>query len=349
MGGVWFVLVVGMLTAYVLLDGFDLGVGILYRYVGRTEGERGLVRRAIGPVWDANEVWLIAGGGTLFFAFPPLYAVAFSGFYLPLMLTLWLLIGRALGLELRGHMEDPLARRFCDAVFAVSSFLLALVLGAALGNVLRGVPFEDDGFFFLPLWTTFRPGAAPGVLDWYTVLTGAVAVSALALHGAHYLLWRIEGEVALRCQRIARGLLPLTLLSAVAGALATLAIRPALGTNFARHAWGLLLPVAAAGAAGVMAAAHRARRWRLAFAGSALFLAAVLGGAAFALYPTLLPSTTDPALALTVPRALSGSYALRVGLVWWALALVGVVCAFRYLYRSFRGPLRLDDAAADEH
>src|SRR5580692_4345880 len=127
MATLWFLLVALMLVAYVVLDGFDLGAGAIYKLVATSRDERALVRRAIGPVWDANEVWLLAAGGTLYFAFPALYASSFSGFYLPLMMVLWLLIGRGLGLELRGHIPDPLGRQVCDSVFMISSIVLAVV------------------------------------------------------------------------------------------------------------------------------------------------------------------------------------------------------------------------------
>src|SRR5690349_7677022 len=133
---VWFMIVSVMIAAYVVLDGFDLGAGIIYLGAARTTDERLKVLHSIGPVWDGNEVWLLAAGGTLYFAYPQLYASAFSGFYLPLMMVLWMLIGRALGLELRGHLEDPLAQEVCDSVFAVSSGLLVIFFGAALGNVI---------------------------------------------------------------------------------------------------------------------------------------------------------------------------------------------------------------------
>src|SRR5258708_26634413 len=192
MASLWFWIVAAMITTYVVLDGFDLGAGAIYLIAAKTNGERRRVLRAIGPVWDATEVWLLAAGGTLYFAFPQLYASSFSGFYLPLMIVLWLLIGRALGLELRGHVPDAFLAEACDAVFAASSLLLTIFYGAALGNVVRGVPIEVDGYFFLPLWTNFRPGPQPGVLDWYTILCGVIALVALATHGAHYLALRAE-------------------------------------------------------------------------------------------------------------------------------------------------------------
>jgi len=155
---VWFCLVAIMIAGYVVLDGFDLGAGIVHLFVAHNDRERRQVLRSIGSVWDGNEVWLIAGGGTLYFAFPALYSAAFSGFYLALMMVLWLLILRGISIEFRSHIESPIWRPFWDLVFGGSSALLALLLGAALGNVVRGVPLDHDGFFFLPLWSNFQPG-----------------------------------------------------------------------------------------------------------------------------------------------------------------------------------------------
>src|SRR5580692_7079112 len=148
---VWFCLVAIMIAGYVVLDGFDLGAGIIHLFVARTDAERRQVLRSIGPVWDGNEVWLIAGGGTLYFAFPALYASAFSGFYLALMIVLWLLILRGASIELRMHIDDGLWRSFFDGLFFLSSMLLSVFFGAALANVIRGVPLREDGYFFLPL------------------------------------------------------------------------------------------------------------------------------------------------------------------------------------------------------
>ncbi len=334
----WFLIVALMLVAYVVFDGFDLGVGAIYKWVARTDEERSLVRRSIGPVWDANEVWLLAAGGTLYFAFPALYAASFSGFYLPLMMVLWLLIGRALGLELRGHLEAPFAEA-CDTIFMVSSLLLPVFFGAALGNVIRGVPLEADGTFFLPLWTNFLPGPQPGVLDWYTVLAGAVVLVAVITHGAHFLAVRASGEVNARARRIGR-LGSLLLPVATAASLgATVSVRPSILDNFRAHPWGLLLPAAVAASLLVMNLAARRGRERTAFFASVAYLAAMLGGAAFALFPVLLPSTTDPARSLTVGSAATGSYAMRAALGWWPIAFVLVAVTFTHLYRTFRGKL----------
>ena len=207
----WFCLVALMLTAYVVLDGFDLGAGILHLTLPRTDAERQVVLRTIGPVWDGNEVWLIAGGGTLYFAFPTLYASGFSGFYLPLHIVLWLLIWRGVGIEFRMHSASPVWRSLFDGLFAVSSLLLAVFFGAALANVLRGVPLQADGYFFEPLWTNWRVGPEPGILDWYTVICGVTALVALAVHGAAYLALKTSGDLNARAKRTALRLWPLLL------------------------------------------------------------------------------------------------------------------------------------------
>ncbi len=200
---IWFCLVAFMIAAYVVLDGFDLGAGILHLLIARTEPERQIVLRAIGPVWDANQVWRIAGAGTLYFAFPLLYASGFSGFYLPLTLVLWLLILRGIGIEFRMHLGSAVWRGLFDGFFALSSLLLAVMFGVALANVLRGVPLRADGYFFEPLWTDWRVGPEPGILDWYTVIGGATALAALAMHGATYLALKSEGDLNVRAHRLA--------------------------------------------------------------------------------------------------------------------------------------------------
>src|SRR6476646_7307316 len=198
MEAIWFALVAFMLTAYVVLDGFDLGAGALHLIAARTDEERRMLLRSIGPVWDGNEVWLLAAGGTLFYAFPLLYASSFSGFYLPLSMVLWLLVFRAIGIEFRMHLENEVWREFFDTVFSLASLLLIVLFGAALGNVIRGVPLRADHYFFVPLWTDFLPGPQPGALDWYTVLCAVVTVVAVCLHGALYVILKTAGALNAR-------------------------------------------------------------------------------------------------------------------------------------------------------
>jgi len=201
MGTVWFVLIAGMIAVYVVLDGFDLGVGVLYLAVARTDRERSLCLETIGPFWDGNEVWLIAAGGTLLMAFPLLYAASFSGFYLPLMIVLWLLMLRGIAIEVRGLVGGTVWRPLWDAVFSGASGLLVLFYGAALGNVARGVPLDNRGSFFEALWTDFLPGPPSGILDAYTLLVAVTALAALTLHGSLWLSMTAGGEVATRARR----------------------------------------------------------------------------------------------------------------------------------------------------
>src|ERR1700691_4581050 len=238
MATIWFMIVAVMVAIYVLLDGFDLGAGAVHLFIARTDEERRMVIRAIGPVWDGNEVWLLAAGGTLYFAFPLLYASSFSGFYLPLMMVLWLLMLRGIGIELRAHMENPVWVGFFDLIFCVSSALLAIFFGAALGNVVRGVPLGADGYFFEPLWTNFRVGADTGILDWYTVLTGVVALVTLTAHGSLYIAVKTDGDLNLRTRGIALWAWPLQLILTIISLVATCYLRPTVLDNYKQHAVG---------------------------------------------------------------------------------------------------------------
>ena len=336
---IWFSLVAFMLAAYVVLDGFDLGVGILHLFVARTEQERQILMRTIGPVWDGNEVWLLAGGGTLYFAFPLLYASGFSGFYLPLMIVLWLLILRGIGIELRPHLDSPVWRGLFNGAFGIASLLLAVFYGAALGNVLRGVPLERDGYFFLPLWTNWQTGALPGILDWYTVTAGVVATVALALHGAHYATLKTTGDLNLRCRRAADVLWPALILVTAASLAATLSVRPALLDNYRNNSALWIIPVlVAASLAGMRILSRRGREYG-AFLCSAAYLLLMLVGAAAAVYPNLLLSSTDPSLNITIYNAHSGDYSLSVGLIWWTFGMALAAGYFIFVYRMFRGKI----------
>lgn len=239
----WFIVIVLVLAVYVVLDGFDFGVGMIYLMVGRTDAERGVALQAIGPVWNGNEVWLIAGGGLLFFAFPKAYAAGFSGFYLALIGVLWLLMFRGLAIELRSHLDNPLWRALWDTAFCVASFLLAVVFGVALGNLIRGVPLSSDGFFFAPLWTTFSPGPDPGILDWYPVLMGATAAAILMVHGANFLAMKTSGELQGLVRRVAvTGLwvaLPFTVVAMAAIPVVQPALQKGLGTDPVRVMFSL--------------------------------------------------------------------------------------------------------------
>ncbi len=337
MATAWFILLGFMLIVYVVLDGFDLGAGILHMYAARDDADRRTVLAAIGPVWDGNEVWLLASGGLLVFAFPRVYAAAFSGFYLALVLVLWLLVLRGISIELRSSHANPLWRQFFDVVFALSSTLLALVLGVALGNVLRGVPINGSGSFESPLFTNFAESGELGAIDWYTASVGVFAVAMLAGHGAMYLRWKTSGELQARSARLARWSWIAIAVLAVVVTIETAFVRPSLFSNLAARPGLWILPVIAIAAiVGVFVAL--ARGWELAgFVASAITIAALLGLTAGALYPLLLPSTIDARYSLDVAGSANDSRGLAIGLAWWIPAILLAIGYFTYLFRSFRG------------
>jgi cytochrome bd ubiquinol oxidase subunit II len=343
----WFMIVAAMITAYVVLDGFDLGAGVIYLGAGKTPGERQKIMRAIGPVWDGNEVWLLAAGATLYFAFPLLYASSFSGFYLPLMIVLWLLMLRGIGIELRGHMDNPVWRGFFDVVFCASSILLCIFFGAALGNVVRGVPLGPDEYFFEPLWTNFRvnygtSGTNNGILDWYTVLTGVIALVTLTAHGSLYVAVKTEDHLNRRARSIAQCIWPLQLLLTVVGLIATASIRPDVLDNYKQHALGFVIPVLVFGSLAVMMHSMLRRADKMAFLASTVYIIAMLVGAAFALYPLVLPASTEPARNLTIYNTAAGPHGLTVGLIWWIPGMILAIGYFVFLFRMFKGKVRLD-------
>ncbi len=343
MGFIWFWIVAVMLVAYVVLDGFDLGAGILHLLLARTEQERQIVLKSIGPVWDGNEVWLLAGGGTLYFAFPWLYASSFSGFYLALMIVLWLLILRGVSIELRMHIDMGVWRSFFDALFFLSSSLLAVFFGAALANVIRGVPLRPDGYFFLPLWTNWRVGPEPGILDWYTVIGGVVALVALAIHGALYLAVKTEGDLQRRARTFVRQFWGvLVALTAISLPATVSAVRSDALANYLSYPVLFVIPLVVLVSLAGMILFCRKQADRKAFACSCVYLSFMLVGAAVALYPRLLPSSSDPARDITVQNALSGQHTLGVGLAWWSLGMVLAIVYFTVVYRMFRGKVSLD-------
>jgi len=345
MGFIWFWLVAVMIVGYVVLDGFDLGVGILHLFLPRTEGEKRSSLRSIGPVWDGNEVWLLAGGGTLYFAFPLLYASAFSGFYLPLMIVLWLLVLRGVTLELRNHIDVGVWLALLDGVFGLSSAMLAIFYGAALANVLRGVPLAADGYFFLPLWTNFQPGVHPGILDWYTVIGGLVALVALTLHGALWLTIKVSGELEKRACRIINPLLVILMLLTVASLIGTIAVRPASLNNYYHYPFTFVVPAGVLAALGGIWWFNQKQQPVRAFISSGLYLFFMLAGACWGVYPTLLPATTGGERDITLSRALSGPHTLSVGLAWWLFGMALAVGYVVFVYSRFNGKVNGDTAA----
>ncbi len=329
----WFCLLWFMMAMYAVLDGFDFGAGILHLFVARNNREREQVLQSIGPVWDGNEVWLIAAGGTMFFAFPALYATSFSGFYLPLMMVLWTLMGRALGIELRHQLKDPLWCSFWDVVFSVSSLLLTILLGAALGNVVRGVSLNTDGVFFAPLWTDFRVGDNTGVLDWYTILIAVTAAAALTHHGALWIDARTDGAVQARSGRIARIVWPVVLTLSILAAVASISVQPNIVAGLKARPWLSVVPVAAFLSLSFTRRLHRRQRSSAAFRASCVYIASMIASASISIFPYVLPAR-DESLSLTVTAAAAAKPGLKAALYWWVPGMLGV-CFYMY-FVSYR-------------
>ena len=333
----WYFIVSFMLIVFVVLDGRNFGAGMLHWLVAKTPQERRQVIAAIGPLWSWHEVWLVAFGGTLFAAFPKLLASAFAGYYLALFLILWCLILRGISMEVGGHINDRMWQGFWDFVFVVGSTLLAILFGAAAGNMARGVPLAADGTFSMAFFTDFAPRGNVGLLDWYTVSVAVFGAVALAAHGATYLTLKTEGAVHDRSASYAR-----ILWAAVVPLLLFISIETAVvRSDHFGHAiqnpctWlGLLLVCAAAVA---LVSGLATRREMRAFIGSNLLLAGLLATGAAAIFPVVLHSTLAPENSLTVYDVAAGTKSLAYAAVWWPAGFTLTIAYFIFISRRYAG------------
>jgi len=337
MAELWYGLAVFMLTAYVVLDGFDFGAGALHLTVARTDAERRQVLAAIGPYWDGNEVWLLAAGGALFVSFPRVLSAGVSGFYFAIFLVLWCLVFRGISIEFRHHVADPVWKQACDFFFWLPSLLLPVFFGAALGNLLRGVPLSADGWFALPLFTDFSARPPMGILDWYTVAVGVFALAALVAHGGAFLVWKTDGPVRQRSRRIAGLAFTVTAILWPLLTVATIRVNDAFLPALARRplAW-LLAAVALAGLASAFSGLSRGRD-RAAFLGSCAFLAGLSTATAACVFPVLLRATGDSALSMTAYNASGDEAGLRTALGWLFVGMPLAILYFVFLFRFHRG------------
>jgi cytochrome d ubiquinol oxidase subunit II len=272
-------------------------------------------------------------------AFPRVYATAFSGFYLALMIVLWLLILRGIAIELRSHQENPLWREFWDSVFSLASALLAVVMGTALGNLIRGVPVNADGLPGMPLFTDFRPGTDPGIFDWYTGLVGLFALSALAGHGALYLVWRTSGPVQMRSLSCARTAWRAAALLWLAATVATAIVRREVFSSLLARPWSIVFVAVSAG--GMWGVFHYLKRGRelAAFLSSSAFLFGLMATAMIGNYPYWLRSTIDPSFSLSADNTIAARYGMQVALGWWTIGTAFAAGYFFYVYRSVCGKI----------
>ncbi len=337
---IWYAILSFMLVMFVVLEGFDIGAGLLQPVVGKTEPERRMVIAAIGPLWSWHEVWLVGFGGTLMLAFPKILAVSFAGFYLAFFLLLWCLILRGISIEVSGHIADPMWRAAWHFVFVASNLLLAILIGAALGNVMRGVPLGADGQFALAFFTNFSPYGNVGILDWYTVSVAVFILAAFAAHGANGLVRRTEGSVHDRSLRIAGLLWKIVLGLLVAVTIETWMVRPGLYSGMFGQPFCWLGLLGVVGGIIAVFTGQRGNHETLALIGSSTFIAGLMIAGAASVFPVMLRSTLSPENSLSAFQMASASYGLAVALVWWPIAFIFSIGYFLFIYRHYTGKVK---------
>ena len=337
----WYAVVSFMLIVYVVLDGRNFGAGMLQCFVARTPEERRQVIAAIGPLWTWHEVWLLGFGGTLIAIFPRLMASAFAGYYLALFLILWCLILRGISLEVGGHINDRLWRAYWDFIFVCSNFLLAILFGAAAGNVARGVPVDAQGNFSMAFFTNFNVRGHVGLLDWYTVSIAILVVVMLAAHGATYLTLKTEGLVHDRSEKLARylwiAIVPLFFVILIESRI----VRPDLpGRALSNPFWWIGLVVVATSTITLISGLTTRRELR-AFIGSNFLIVGLLATGAAAIFPVMLHSTLAPENSLTAYAVASSSTTLLRATFWWPVGFALAVIYFIFISRRYAGKVSL--------
>ena len=329
---VWFALVGALFTGYIILDGFDLGVGVLHLFVAQRDEERRVFLNAIGPVWDGNEVWLVTGGGALFAAFPNVYATVFSGFYLAFMALLCALIFRAVAIEFRSKHPSPRWRAFWDRSFALGSLGSTFLIGIAMGNIAWGVPIDERGEF---------AGTFLGLLHPYALMMGVTTVALFAMHGAIYLILKTEGELQARLRSRVNPLIIAFILCYVLLTLATLLYVPHVTEAFRREPWffALVVPVVLA-IANIPREVNRGHEF-LAFLSSCAAMVGLMAIFGVGNYPFLVYSQPVAEHSLTAFNAASSPQTLAIMLT---IALIGIPIVLAYsvsIYWIFRGKVQL--------
>jgi cytochrome d ubiquinol oxidase subunit II len=330
----WFVLYVVIITGYVILDGFDLGVGMLSPVLAKDDLEHRILLNSIGPIWDGNEVWLVLAGGALFAAFPFVYASLFSGFYTAMMLVLLVLILRTVAIEFRSKRESPRWRTTWDWFFFGSSLGITLLLGVALGNVVRGVELDSNGNIAVDLLDLLNP---------YALLVGVTGVVMLCLHGAFFLTQKTEGDLLERVKRLIPILGATFFVLGTATVVSTLTLDVEVVDNFRDRPWTIMFPVLALAATLIAWRLVENRAYLSGFIASAVTIASLMASVAAGLYPTMLPSSIDTANNLTIHNAAAAQNTLTVMFV---IALVGMPFVLLYtvgIYYFFRGKVVVDD------
>jgi cytochrome d ubiquinol oxidase subunit II len=339
LGIIWFLLWGVLWSVYFMLDGSDLGLGTVMPAVAKTNEERQLVYRSMGPFWDGNEVWLITAGGVTFAAFPATYAVLFSGLYTPLMLILFALILRGVTFAFRGKIDDPKWRKIWDLCLVLGSFLPALLFGVAFANLFKGLPIDGEGIFQGTLFTLLNP---------YGITGGLLFVSIFAMHGSLWLTTKTDGELQERAGALAKRIWPLVLLLAVIFLLATLRVTN-LYDNYLAHPVLFLIPLVAVFALLLTRVFMAVSSWWKAWLASALTIASTTLFGVVGLFPNLIPSSLDPKFSMTVTNSSSSPLTLKI-MLGVALTFVPIVIAYQvWVHILFKDKLTDDEVAYEEH
>ena len=330
---IWFLLIGALLSGYAILDGFDLGVGMLHLFVN-DDKERRIMINSIGPVWDGNEVWLVTGGGALFAAFPHVYATVFSGFYNAFMILLFMLIFRAVAIEFRSKRPMKWWRQMWDVAFSVASFLIAFLMGVALGNIITGIPIGPDKEF---------AGTFVSLLNPYSILVGITTVALFMMHGAIYSVMKTEGELQAKLRRWVNNAIIFFAICYVTSTMATLIYYPHMVENFRSAPVIFIIALLNMLAiANVPREIFKGREFR-AFLSSAVSIAALLLIFAIGIFPNIVFSNPNPEYSLTIYNAASSEKTLTIMLI---IALIGIPFVLAYtisIYWIFRGKVKLDE------
>ncbi len=323
----WFLLIGILLTGYAILDGFDLGVGVLHLFA-KDDRERRIHMNAIGPVWDGNEVWLLTGGGAMFAAFPVVYATALSGFYLAFMFLLFALIFRAVSLEFRGKVDRPGWRTVWDWLFGLGSLIPAILLGVAVGNILRGLPIAADRSLNVSFLALLNP---------YALLIGILSLVMFVMHGAAYLTVKTENILQQRMAAWSTAAWIVLVVLYLAATLATYFVSPFLFGDLLGNPLFWIVFIVLLGSVIYFPIAVRGGKYLRAFLASSVTIASMIGLTGISLFPRMIPSSMDLAYSLTIYNASSTPRTLTVMLI---IALIGmpiVIGYTAYIYRVFQG------------
>jgi cytochrome d ubiquinol oxidase subunit II len=324
---IWFILIGVLFIGYSILDGFDLGIGALFPFLGKKEEEKEALIKSIGPFWDGNEVWLLTGGGALFAAFPHAYATVFSGFYLALMVVLFSLIFRAVSLEFRAH--DTKRKGFWEGSFVVGSFLPSLLFGVALGNVVLGVPLENTMNYTGNFFTLLRP---------FPLVMGLLGLAAIMIQGSTYAAMKVTGVVQERARKLAKKILPRYEALLILAFVLTIVYIPGVAKKPLAWVFTILMIFALI----VLHISLKKSKDTQAFLSSSLAFVSLWGITGAIHFPHLVKASNDPALSLTIHNASSSELTLKVMFI---IALVGmpIVIGYTiYLYKIFKGKVQIE-------